>query len=84
MPVNQKILQVGKQLLTAKAAQIPKTVFGIEKQRYIGLDIAGSLSNEHKLVLIKLMNSILLRMREVVGTLPDSSGVVRKSREVSW
>ncbi|MBN2008347.1 PilT/PilU family type 4a pilus ATPase [candidate division KSB1 bacterium] len=79
MPINPKILQVGKQLLSQLAAKIPATVFGIEKQKYIGFDIVGTLSNDHKLILIKFMNSILLRMREVEASDVDLGGWASKS-----
>ena len=79
MPVNPKIIQVGKQLLTSLASQIPRTVFGIEKQRYIGLDIVNTMSGDQKLVLIKLMNSILLRMREVDASDVDLGGWAAKN-----
>ncbi|MBU1099056.1 MAG: PilT/PilU family type 4a pilus ATPase [Bacteroidetes bacterium] len=55
------MIDKAKSILSAFASQIPQTVFGPERVAYIAENI-GKISDEDKLILLKLANHILSKM----------------------
>lgn len=79
MPINQQIVREAKNLLGSLTVKIPKTLFGIEKQIYIGNEIIGKIPEDQKILLRMLMNCFLLRMREVEASDIDMGGWASKN-----
>jgi len=78
MPINFQKIKPIKDLLQAMAGKIPATLRGIEKQKFISNELINKIPQEHKLFLNKLMQVILLYMRESDASDIDLGGWAAK------
>jgi twitching motility protein PilT len=72
--MTQDILKSAKTLLTSYASRIPESLFGIEKQIYIGKEIIAKMPEDHKVALRKFMSWLLLQMRAMEASDIDLGG----------
>ena len=72
--LDENLLKNSKTILSSCIRKIPGILVGTERQRFIGNEIVGKLPEEHRLILINLMNSFLMRMRELDASDIDLGG----------
>lgn len=65
MALSHQLIQATKQHLSAIASQIPASYYGIEKQKYIGNELIGRLDEDQIEFFRMLVNSLLIKMRDV-------------------
>jgi twitching motility protein PilT len=68
------IVSQSKSLLKSLREVIPPTLYSIEKQRFIGEKLIPKLPEDRKLLLRKLVNAFLLKMREMEASDIDFGG----------
>jgi twitching motility protein PilT len=78
MPINLQKIKPIKDLLLALAGKIPATLRGIEKQKFISAELINKIPLDHKIILNKLMQVILLYMRESDASDIDLGGWAAK------
>lgn len=78
MPINIQKIKPIKDLLQTLAGKIPATLRGIEKQKFIRSELIHKIPPEHKLILNKLMQVMLLYMRESDASDIDLGGWAAK------
>ncbi len=71
--LNQ-LLRESKTLLSALAGKVPTTLYGIEKQMFIGKELLKKLPNERMATLRQFINAMLVRMRELEASDIDIGG----------
>ncbi len=80
--LDENLLENSKTLLSSYTREIPGTLAGIERQRFIGNEIVRKLPENHRVVLQNLMTSFLIRMRELDASDIDLGGWA--AREMVW
>lgn len=74
MPINAQKIKPIKNFLQTLAGKIPASIRGVEKQRFISTELIDRLPQDRKIILNKLMNVFLLRMREIEASDIDLGG----------
>ena len=69
-----EIIKASKVLLMNLSQSIPSTLHSVEKQKYIGEKIVLALPENHRLLLRKLIDSFLFKMREMEASDIDFGG----------
>jgi len=78
MPIHPQILKISKDLLSSLTTKIPKTLFGIDRLKFIGTELINSTPHEQRNVLLTLLNNFLIRMRELEASDIDMGGYTSK------
>lgn len=63
LPMETEIFQKAKRILNELILQIPETVDGVERQVFIGKELLARATEAERMVLRKLINSLLTEMR---------------------
>ncbi|OPX34182.1 hypothetical protein B1H10_04210 [candidate division KSB1 bacterium 4484_188] len=63
LTMKTEIFQIAKQVLKELILQIPETVDGVERQVFIGKELLVRATEAERMVLRKLINSLLTEMR---------------------
>lgn len=74
MSIRPEIVRVAKEILSSMKLEIPETIAGIEQQIYIGSQLVRKAQEKHKIILKKLIDSFLLKMRELDASDIDLGG----------
>jgi twitching motility protein PilT len=80
MGLTQQNIRDTKTVLSILSRRIPETVYGVEKQMFIGNDVIGKMSQDQKLVLRRLVNGFLEEMRRIDASDIDVGGWGSNSR----
>jgi twitching motility protein PilT len=65
MALSQQLIHATKEHLSSLGSEIPSTLYGIEKQKYISREIIKRLPGEQLEIFRMLVNNLLFKMRDV-------------------